>query len=52
MAKTIQEEKAKQGRSGRRVLVVLVASLLLAAAVWFAVGAYGEFIETPQTLSN
>lgn len=46
--RTIPEEKAKQGRWGGQVLIVLVVSILLALLAWFAVGSYGEAIdETP-----
>ena len=44
MPKTINPEKAKQGRSGWRVLVVLVCALALAMIVWWAVGLFGEAI--------
>jgi hypothetical protein len=47
MTKIIPEEKAKQGRSGRHVLMVLVAALLLAMAAWAAVEIWGEQIDTP-----
>lgn len=43
--KTIPEEKAKQGRWGGQVLVVLVVGLLLTLAVWIGVGSYGEAID-------
>lgn len=49
MAKEIPETKARQGRRGYPVLVVLLASLALACAVWFVVEQYGQAIETPQT---
>lgn len=43
--KTIPEEKAKQGRRGVQVLVVLVVGLLLAMLVWIGVGGYAEVID-------
>lgn len=49
MTKIIPEEKAKQGRSGYRILMILIASLLLLSVGWFAVETYGDAIETPQT---
>jgi hypothetical protein len=49
MAKEIPETKARQGRRGYPVLVVLLASLALAFAVWFVVEIYGTAIQTPQT---
>lgn len=45
MPRTFREEQAKQGRSGRRVLLVLAISLLLALLVWAGVGFYGESID-------
>ena len=37
MEKIVPEEKAKQGRRGKRVLMILIIGLLLAAAVWAVV---------------
>lgn len=34
--KTIPAEKARQGRRGWQMLVVLVAALILAMAAWYA----------------
>ncbi|TWG98068.1 hypothetical protein L598_000200002070 [Mesorhizobium sp. J18] len=48
MAKNLPEEKAKQGRRGFPVLLVLVCGLLLAAAVWWAVEIYGQRIDEQQ----
>jgi cytoskeletal protein RodZ len=45
MTKIIDENKAKQGRSGWQVLVVLISALILAMIVWWGVGLYGESIE-------
>ncbi|MEI5678614.1 MULTISPECIES: hypothetical protein [unclassified Mesorhizobium] len=45
MPKTIPTDKARQGRRGWQVLVVLICALLLAAAAWFAVELYGKSIE-------
>ena len=45
MTKTIDPNKARQGRSGWQVLVVLVCALLLVRVVWWGVGLYGEAIE-------
>lgn len=44
MVKTINPNKARQGRSGWQVLVVLVCALLLAMLVWWGVGMFGEAI--------
>lgn len=45
MAKIIPSWKARQGRSGYQVLLVLVGALLLAAVAWGAVEIYGEMID-------
>lgn len=43
--KQIPEEEAKQGRTGGRVLMVLVAALVLAAVAWAIAELYGEAID-------
>jgi flagellar basal body-associated protein FliL len=53
----IPENKARQGRSGKRVFVILIVSLVLLAIGWGAVEFYGEAIDetTPgsdQTQTN
>ena len=45
MTKTIPENKARQGRWGWHVLIILIAGLLLAFAVWGGVEFYGEAID-------
>lgn len=45
MVKIIPENKARQGRRGWHVLVILVASLILLAIGWVAVEFYGQAIE-------
>jgi hypothetical protein len=45
--KSIPTDKARQGRLGKQVLYVLVASLVLAALAWGAVEIYGEQIDPP-----
>lgn len=40
--KEVSPRKARQGFKGRRVLLILIASLVLAMIVWAAVGIYGE----------
>jgi hypothetical protein len=42
--KDIRAEKARQGRWGGRVLLVLVCGLVLAGIVWFGVEMYGEHL--------
>lgn len=45
MTKIISENKARQGRSGWHVLVILIAALLLALAAWGGAEFYGEIID-------
>jgi len=52
LTKTIPAEKARQGRRGRQVLLVLVCALILAAVAWVAAEYYGRAIETPATQSQ
>ena len=47
MSKIVPEEKAKQGRLGRHVLVVLVCGILLALVVWAGLEMWGEQIDAP-----
>lgn len=42
MQKTVGTDKARQGRRGGPVLLVLVAALLLAAVAWAIAEFYGE----------
>lgn len=46
MVEQISGNRAKQGRSGYRVLIVLVSALALAAVGWFALEFYGEAIDS------
>ena len=48
MPKTIPTDKARQGRWGRNVLIILLGGLLLAFIVWALVEIYGRTIEPPQ----
>lgn len=45
MNKEFSANKAKQGRQGKPVLVVLIAGLLLALVVWGVIEIYGSAIE-------
>ncbi|MGQ2904276.1 MAG: hypothetical protein ACT6RL_17570 [Neoaquamicrobium sediminum] len=45
MTKTVEKNKARQGRSGWQVLVVLVCALALAMLVWWGVGIFGSSID-------
>ncbi len=47
MTKTIPEQKAKQGRRGSHVLMVLLAALVLAMVGWAVLEMWGEQIDTP-----
>ena len=49
MTKTIPTNRARQGRWGYHVLLVLVAGLALAGAVWLGLEFYGEAIDTHST---
>lgn len=42
MPKTVQTDKARQGRRGSPVLLVLVAALVLAAVAWGIAEIFGE----------
>jgi hypothetical protein len=46
MVEQISGNRAKQGRSGTRVLLVLAIGLALAAIAWFALEFYGETIDS------
>ncbi len=45
MPKTVPTDKARQGRRGWHVLLVLICALLLAAVAWLAVEYYGKSIK-------
>lgn len=45
MSKIVDKNKARQGRSGWQVLVILLVALALVMIVWWGVGMYGESIE-------
>jgi hypothetical protein len=45
MNKIIPGREARQGRSGRRILIVLLSALVLALIVWIGVEVYGQFLE-------
>lgn len=42
MRKTIPTDKARQGRWGTQVLVILVAALVLATGAWMIAELFGE----------
>jgi hypothetical protein len=49
MPERIPTNKARQGRWGFQVLIVLVVALALAAVVWVGLEFYGEAIDTQST---
>jgi hypothetical protein len=53
MDRNIQSEKAKQGRRGSPVLLVLIGGLLLAGVAWGVAEIFGESTEpTPAVEST
>ena len=48
----LSENKARQGRLGRPVLLVLVISLLLAMVVWWGVELYGTAIAPEEPVGS
>ncbi|HEV7417404.1 hypothetical protein [Tianweitania sediminis] len=51
MEKKVQPEKARQGKLGRPVLLVLVCALVLLAIAWFIAEQYGQAIDD-STMNN
>ncbi len=49
MAEKISTNKARQGRWGAHVLLVLVVGLALAGVVWLGLEFYGEAIDADST---
>jgi hypothetical protein len=49
VTKTIPTNRARQGRRGYHVLLVLVVGLALAGVVWLGLEFYGEAIDTHST---
>lgn len=52
MTREIKTNKARQGRSGWPVLVVVLCALALALAVWVVVGFYGEAIAPENPIGD
>lgn len=48
----LTENKARQGRLGLPVLVILVVSLLLAMVVWWGVELYGTAIAPDEPIGS
>lgn len=44
MEKKIPAEKARQGRWGMQILIILICALILAGIVWFGLEIYGEHL--------
>jgi hypothetical protein len=49
VTKTIPTDRARQGKGGRQVLLVLLGALALAAVAWLGVELYGEAIDPPAS---
>jgi hypothetical protein len=49
MRRFFSARDTRQGRRGFPIFVVLLVSLALACAVWFAVEIYGTSIQSPRT---
>jgi hypothetical protein len=49
MSEEIPARKARQGRWGRPVLIVLVVGLILAAIAWWGAEMFGLIIEPDET---
>lgn len=54
MAKEITPQKARQGRRGTRVLLILIVGIILALLAWWGVEVYGEHLakQSPATEQN
>jgi hypothetical protein len=48
MPENIPTDKARQGRRGTHVLIVLIVSLMLAAGAWTIAEFYGEATDPPN----
>jgi hypothetical protein len=45
---TLSTDRARQGRRGRHVLVILISALILVAIAWAGVEMYGKSIAPPS----
>lgn len=52
MEKKVAPEKARQGKLGQPVLIVLICALILAAIAWFGAEMFGESIDPADNNSN
>jgi len=51
--KEIPPQKARQGKKGRPVLIVLISSLIIVALVWLGAEIYGSHIsESENTMDS
>jgi len=48
----IEPEKARQGRNGPRILIVLICGLVLAMLVWWGVETYGVAIAPDEPVGS
>ena len=46
--KEIPPQKARQGKKGRPVLIVLISSLIIVLLVWFGAEIYGSYISKSE----
>ncbi len=46
--KEIPPQKARQGKKGRPVLIVLISSLIIVALVWLGAEIYGSYISKSE----
>ncbi|KFB08886.1 hypothetical protein [Nitratireductor basaltis] len=52
MREKLSENKARQGRRGFPVLIVLIAALILAAIAWWGAEIYGVAIDESQPVET
>ncbi|WOC16210.1 hypothetical protein [Pseudochrobactrum sp. MP213Fo] len=50
--KDIPSLKARQGKKGRPVLIVLISSLIIVLLVWFGAEIYGSYISKSENTMN
>lgn len=50
--KRIEPEKARQGRRGWQVLMILIASLIFVMIAWYAIEAYHSVAEEPAAAAS
>ncbi len=50
--KEIPPQKARQGKKGRPVLIVLISSMIIVALVWFGAEIYGSYISESESIMD